>query len=493
MLHSTRRYVFRFTVAVLSIVAVPPPLHAQPAEVVAGLEALVARTRDGTQVGLVVLDVASGQPWFEHQPDLPLKPASVQKLFTTAAALERFGPGFRFETRLLLRGDELWVIGAGDPALGDPRLGERDGRDLEKLYDAWAQALRDRGVSRVSRIVLDDSIFDRQHRHPDWPDDQADRWYQAPPGGLNVNDNCLDITVVRSKEGAELRLQPDLPPEQVVRKNDRNGKLVVERNGEGGFVVSGSLRNGALDPVATDDPTAFFGHALRRALEKRRIAAGPAERRKLSAQELSAATPLATFSTPLPDVLWRCNTHSQNLFAECLVKALAAYGPDGRPTGTPGSWAGGAQVAVETLRRVGVDLGTALLRDGSGLSHTNRVTARQVAGLLATMHRRPQAEVFRASLAAAGEPGSMKNRYGDPALRGRLRGKTGSIANVSTLAGYATRDDGTVLAFAVLVNGSAGTDLPLAVCKTLVGAPEAEKKPAPSGKNSKKPSGKRKR
>lgn len=61
----------------------------------------------------------------------------------------------------------------------------------------------------------------------------------------------------------------------------------------------------------------------------------------------------------------------------------------------------------------------------------------------------------------------MQRRYGDPALRGRLRGKTGTIAGVHTFAGYLTRPDGTVLAVAVLVNGPAANNLPPDVCKLL--------------------------
>jgi D-alanyl-D-alanine carboxypeptidase/D-alanyl-D-alanine-endopeptidase (penicillin-binding protein 4) len=73
------------------------------------LDALVARHAGKAQIGLVVADLDSGRSVFELNPDQPLKPASVLKLLTTAAALQRFGPDFTYQTELYLHRDELWV------------------------------------------------------------------------------------------------------------------------------------------------------------------------------------------------------------------------------------------------------------------------------------------------------------------------------------------------------------------------------------------------
>ena len=108
----------------------------------------------------------------------------MQKLFVTSAALDRFGPEFRYQTRAYVRGDELWVVGAGDPAFGDPRLADRDGKNSEYVFDEWAAALRARDIAALSRIVVDDTLFDGVYRNPDWPKSQSDRWYQAPIGGI---------------------------------------------------------------------------------------------------------------------------------------------------------------------------------------------------------------------------------------------------------------------------------------------------------------------
>ena len=87
--------------------------------------ALLAKVPCQAQVGLVVLDLSSGATVYAQEANTQLKPASVLKLFVTAAGLERLGPQFRYATRVYTKDDEVWVIGAGDPGLDDPRIAER--------------------------------------------------------------------------------------------------------------------------------------------------------------------------------------------------------------------------------------------------------------------------------------------------------------------------------------------------------------------------------
>jgi D-alanyl-D-alanine carboxypeptidase/D-alanyl-D-alanine-endopeptidase (penicillin-binding protein 4) len=443
------------------------------AAVAARLDDLLGQLKAKTQVGLHVVDVQSRAVVYTRNADTPLKPASLQKLFVTAAALERFGPEFRFRTRLYVQGDELWVVGGGDPGLGDPRLAQRAGHEVTRVFDLWAEGLRRRGVTSLSKIVLDDYVFDEQHRHPDWPDDQADRWYQAPVGGLCFNDNCLDVELVVDGNALQIKLLPDLPAglwQSTLTVGKKQRPVLRRPPGSDAFELAGTVRRGGhLDPVAAGRPTVFFGYALHRALETRGVAVpGPVVRRQLSPAELQQARPLATHETVLRDVVWRCNRFSQNMFAECLVKALAAYRPDGHRAERAGSWDAGRAVMMETLTGLGLDVGSAEFRDGSGLSHTNRATAGQITSLLVTMRRHPHGPVFLDSLAEPGEEGSLRSRYNDPALRGHLRAKTGTIRAVRCLAGYLTTRSGRQLAFALLLNGPSPRTLPTNVCLTLL-------------------------
>jgi D-alanyl-D-alanine carboxypeptidase/D-alanyl-D-alanine-endopeptidase (penicillin-binding protein 4) len=444
-----------------------------PQDLAGKLSTLLARQPKATQIGLVALDPDGRTTLFEHEPNTPLKPASVLKLLTTAAALDRFGPDFQYETRVYLQGDELYVIGAGDPSLGDERLAERLHRERD-VFAQWAAQLKARGVTRLSRIVLDDSIFDTQAQCPDWPAAQSDRWYQAPVGGLNINDNCLDAEFVVRGTDVQLQLNPALPASMVSNRVSlgKTRALVAKRPPHSDrFEFSGTVNgNWQLDSIAARDPLIFFAQALHHTLARAGVpVADDPIRRTLHPADLSAATVIANPSTPLADVLWRANTFSQNLFAECLAKSLAAYQPDGHRSGAPGSWSASREIVRQTLTQFGIDLAGLRLRDGSGLSHQNRATATQLARLLVAMRHHRHAQLFADTLAVPGEPGSMEHRYTE--LRGRLRGKTGTLVGVHALAGYLTRSDGRTVVFALLINGGCTNTFPVDVCRTLLESP----------------------
>ncbi|MBN2446601.1 MAG: D-alanyl-D-alanine carboxypeptidase/D-alanyl-D-alanine-endopeptidase [Phycisphaerae bacterium] len=435
------------------------------------LDNALAKLPKSTDVGLVVIDADDGQSWFARNDDLPLKPASVMKLFVTAAALERFGDGFAFETRVYLSGDELWVVGGGDPALCDERLATRDGKKPTDVLDAWAAAIKTQQRDSITKLVLDDHVFEQQQRHPDWDRAQWNKWYAAPVGGLNIADNCVDFSVHVAGDKVAMTMQPALPA-AFVRNELRVGRkytAVIDRQpGSDVFELRGAVVRGSfLGTASAGHATIFFGFVLREALERHGVKVqGEVVRRSLDDESLRAATLLSTHRTPLRDVIWRCNTFSQNLFAECLLKSLAAYDENGRPTLTAGSWTGGTAIVRTTIEGMSVNLKGAVLRDGSGLSHENRVTAGQITALLRAMRAGPHRQVFADSLARPGEDGTLR-RIHDAQLQGRLMAKTGTISGVRSLAGYVTRPDGTTLAFALLINGSAPSDLPGRVAKVL--------------------------
>ncbi len=458
-----------FSIALLATVAAAQPLGDSTRQ---SLEKLL-RGVPKVQIGVLVADAKTGETLFDFNGERPMRPASVQKLFTTAAALDRFGVDFGLATWAYLRDGDLLVIGGGDPALGDERLAKRDERPIDYVFDEWANALRARGVGEIARIVLDDSIFDEQTRHPDWPKDQADRWYQAPIGGLNVNNNCLDAKILVSGKRVELELQPAIPASWidnklgVGKKHDPVARRQFDRDV---FEFRGTVtKGGEFDAIAVRRPTVFFGHALRTALEKRGIkVTGEIVRTAKDDPGVAGATPVGMHETPLVDLMWRCNTFSQNMFAEALMKSLAAYNRGKERSGQPGSWDGGRAALIETLTPLGIDFSNAAIRDGCGLSPSNQMPPRSIAQLLVAMHRHRHARVFEETLARAGEDGSMKNRYNDPVLVGRVVGKTGTLKQTTALAGYLTRDDGRVLAFAIMLEGTQETKPIVETLKLLV-------------------------
>jgi D-alanyl-D-alanine carboxypeptidase/D-alanyl-D-alanine-endopeptidase (penicillin-binding protein 4) len=137
------------------------------------------------------------------------------------------------------------------------------------------------------------------------------------------------------------------------------------------------------------------------------------------------------------------NVPSNNFAAEMLLKEL------GRRFGAGGTTAAGAAVVRATAGAIGLH---PAIRDGSGLSRSDRTTPRDVVDLLDRMDNPDVGDVFRGSLALAGVTGTVKDRMRSTAAFRRCRVKTGTLRRVSALAGYCTTRGDRKVAFALLMN-----------------------------------------
>jgi len=161
-----------------------------------------------------VLDAATGDAIAEHRASTPMIPASNAKLLTTAAALDILGPSFEFRTRVELEetpeGTRLRVIGSGDPALGDPELAARSPElAIDRLAAQWIEGIRAAGVGRLTEIVVDDRIFDRDPMPAGWPTEQYGNGYCCETWGLNAHLNTVGIVATRRGATVGLELTPD--------------------------------------------------------------------------------------------------------------------------------------------------------------------------------------------------------------------------------------------------------------------------------------------
>jgi serine-type D-Ala-D-Ala carboxypeptidase/endopeptidase (penicillin-binding protein 4) len=174
---------------------------------------------------------------------------------------------------------------------------------------------------------------------------------------------------------------------------------------------------------------------------------------KVGVTKKVSVAPTATIDTPtfaihasptIADLVSITNHPSDNFYAETLLKLLGAR------AGTGGSTARGIAAAQEVLKQLGV---SAKMVDGSGLSRVDRVSPHQIVRLLAAMAGRREGALFRASLAAPGEWGTLQHRMTGTAARGACRAKTGTLIGVSALSGYCTDAAGHTIVFSLLENG----------------------------------------
>jgi D-alanyl-D-alanine carboxypeptidase/D-alanyl-D-alanine-endopeptidase (penicillin-binding protein 4) len=260
---------------------------------------------------------------------------------------------------------------------------------------------------------------------------------------------------------ARVGLVPELPIFEInqnvtVTSNPRHESLNIGRSTLATdwrslhtFEVSGRIHRASevLDKwVTIADPAAYFGTALRQALFEEGIATDGrvVEVKSLVGREWDH---VATHKSGLLSTLEVVNKRSQNFYAEQILKLLGA-----RHCGD-GSWAGGVRAVRDSLTSLGLDPAGYDLVDGSGMSRGNYATPATVTDLLRRMRGHRWGREYLGTLPYSGEEDlRWERRLAKPPYRGNVLAKTGSLAGVSSLSGYAKGKSGTLYAFSILMN-----------------------------------------
>jgi len=428
----------------------------------ARLDEVLGRLSDSGAVYTArVLDPESGRELYVHDADAPFTPASNMKIPVSAAGLDLFGADHAFKTYLALDGDDLWVIGTGDPGIGDPRLAKSRGLNPLGVFDEWAGALTQCGVEHIEgNIYYYDATLDYEWFHSSWDYDDLLHWYAAPTSGLNFNDNCIDVTVYPTEVGQPVRYELMPPASSIVIINEcltaeEHQPEIVKLAGCDVYRLSGVCnRKTELISKPVENPGEFFCDALQTHLASRGIAINGEIKKapwwRDSKTQLAECKLVAVHETSARDVIRRISTNSQNFFAEALCKLAGREYAARQGRAAPGSWALGEEAIRAFLRHNEIDDGGFVLADGSGLSHDNRVTARLISDIFAVMYDHRDGEAFIESLSQGGIAGTLRNRF--KGFEGRVFAKTGYISGVRSLSGYVVTDLGRRLAFSIIYN-----------------------------------------
>ncbi len=461
----------------ICLVALPATGESSLDQLRAAVETLILpNAEEGVTTGIVIADGITGQVFYQtDDADTALAPASNMKLLTTAVALHRLGADYTLDTVLAVGGDDLYLIGGGDPALGDTALAEDRGLPMTADLDAFALALRQAGVVRIpGDLIVIDAVFDDQLTHPTWGEYNTRQWYGAPVAGVNLNTNCVDFTFLPADDqksaatvqthplAGGFKLQGRVETTSDVKKHNPILGIRTTADSPGTtFTVNGAVaRRAGPYSKPVDDPLYFAGRALLDTLDREGITLDGQVR---TARSLPPTTvelrEIHRHRTPLPDVLRRVNANSQNMMAEALAKLagldylrnLSSTTPPVSPADQRGSWAAFHLASVDFLKQINLDTLPVVCADGSGLSRENRLSARTLAGLLTVMLRHPDGRTYLDSLGVSGVRGSITRRLTD--LKGRVYAKTGTINRVSALSGYVIASDDRVVVFSILHNG----------------------------------------
>jgi D-alanyl-D-alanine carboxypeptidase/D-alanyl-D-alanine-endopeptidase (penicillin-binding protein 4) len=356
----------------------------------------------GSHSGAYVYDLTAHQALFTERAETLRPPASVEKLYTAATALELLGATARLSTSVLGSGrlapggiweGNLYLRGGGDPTFGTNSFihGHYGGQGAS-VSALVAQLVRVNGIHQITgNIEGDETYFDPLRGEPS-SGFGPDPFLEGTLSGLAFN------------RGA-----------------------------------SGSEKN----PPAPHAPAAYAAHALLAALKGDGVTI---EGTSGAASTPPGATQLAQVQSPtLATLLGLTLPRSDNFFAETLLKDLGAG------FGGTGTSAAGASVVRRTIGKLfGFHPHVV---DGSGLSPVDLTSPYEVTDLLVELAPTSIGAVLRSNLAVAGGTGTLAHRMRGTAAAGRCQGKTGTLTGVSNLVGYCQARNGHLLAFALFTDG----------------------------------------
>jgi len=450
--------------------------------------------------GVLVVDATTGQAVYALNEGRYFTPASNTKLYTTALALATLGPEHRFRTTIETRGridahgrliGDLILVGRGDPNLSNRVLPydkdkERDGPP-EKILALLADSVASRGLKQIEGDIIGDDSYYPLERYPGgWAISDMTSGFGAPVSALTASDNALFIEVrPGEREGEPAWFQAEPLAEFYEFRNElRTGpagsqaRVRVERDpGSRQVTLRGNVPLGRRpQPVtlAVEEPAEYWAAVFKRLLIERGVRvhgqarARHRERGQPPPAEEDGSDVLAEFvSAPLIEDVRVVNKISQNLHAELLLRAVSHAKTE------EGVTASGIRFAEEFWKEMGMPQGDVALYDGSGLSRRSLITPRGTVHLLQWAAVQPWAAAYESTLPVAGVDGTLSERMRGTPAEGRVRAKTGSLANTNALSGYAETVAGARVVFSIFGNshnllGRDATAIIDAICVAMV-------------------------
>jgi D-alanyl-D-alanine carboxypeptidase/D-alanyl-D-alanine-endopeptidase (penicillin-binding protein 4) len=396
--------------------------------------------------GIMIRDIDNDSIMVAVNGDSLFNPASVAKLVTAAAAYELLGSGYTFLTKIyidkpfdadsgIVKGN-LYIKGGADP-----------GFTAERLW-LLVQHLYHLGIRNIKgNLVLDDSFFDTVQTGPGFNEDSSSRAYESLINALSASFNTLAIHH-RPGNGAGSPVYIDIFPKvrgvkiissakTVNGGSKANFDIITKMTNEGTSVVASGGR--ALD----ESPK----YVYRKVWQARENFGGVIEalfdesgigfKGKIAHDKVPQSLvnePFYIFeSEPLSHFINAMFKYSSNFAAEMLFKSISAS-----LDSVPGSWAVSSEHVLSWWKQNDLP-GTPVVKNGSGMGNTNRISPIQLTALLS--HVAAHKEYFPEYLSAlsiSGADGTLKSRFQKSPLKGIVRGKTGTLNDlgVSTLAGY---------------------------------------------------------
>ncbi len=394
---------------------------------------------------------------YGHRASSKLVPASLQKLYTGIGALEALGPEYRFQTVIggrgevvdgVLRGD-LVVKGGGDPSWITDLYPEGPHR----VFELWADSLKALGISKVAGdLVGDISLYPTYPYSPLWEKTDLPYGYAPAVAALSFNANLVRFDLKGASRAGQKASASPRHGYNYFKLNNQINTIANKGSAAIWMQVSPDNRSVTLQGklgintpeylnAAVRNPPLYTLQVMKQTLSRKGIYVSGQIR--LEDEQAASDSTRALFvfdSFPLRDILGVMLKTSSNMLAESLLCHLGASADSGA-------------VIIESLLAVQGLPGEELqVVDGSGLARQNLCAASHLGLALCHAKRQDWFDVFLGSLAVPSEEGTLKKRFKDLSDKTVVYGKTGTMKDISNLAGYLRALDGQLYPFVIICN-----------------------------------------
>ena len=385
-------------------------------------------------VSVSVKDVTTGKTVYKLNDKKSSMPASTLKLVTLSASLDTLGNDYKYSTKLYKNtNNELFLVLSADPFLSSS--------DLKYLI----KTAKDKNIISPKNIYIDDYIFDNKEWGEGWQWDDDLNPLMPKFSSYNLDKNLLDIIISPTTKDAPANIYVTkfypVTFMNLITTGSKNDIKISRNNHISPDIINaeGTIKEQTKKQIPINHPKRYFILRLEEAIRDQKMDYyGNFTQKKLPKSNVYL---VAQVDHPIEDVIEPVLTNSSNFVAETVFKTAGA-----KFTNNTGSLEHSQQMLRAYFDKLKLDYSDIKIVDGSGVSKNNIVTSDFMSEFLV---KRADDTDFIKSLPTSGE-GTLSNRM--LYFKDNLHAKTGTLSDVSCIAGYITSRSGKTYAFDIMIN-----------------------------------------
>lgn len=375
-----------------------------------------------SSISISIKDLKTGNIIFEHNQKMLMPPASVLKIITLPAAIEILGANYKFSTSLYSREKSAYII----KLCGDPYLKQKDLLSLISTIKI-----------KPHTFYIDDTLIEKKYWGEGWQWDNELNINMPKFNAYNIDDNILSLTISLNKNHTvKITNSANYPVpyiNNITLGNTSNITISKDKNNfENILVFNGTINQPAVIKIPIDNLQHYFEFRLKQCLKEKNITI---KHSPIQTSDKKIAEITHPLSAMLDDVL----KNSNNFISETISKVAAA-----KVFNKTGSDVDGVNLAKSYCQKIGLDISKIKITDASGVSKNNLLSADFISEYLV----KNQNNQTLKHLPIPGEK-NLANRL--TTLKNYLHAKTGTLSDISNIAGYLTSKSGHKYSFSIMI------------------------------------------